>query len=280
MASNYVFQPALELDVDQEEEPEKLELPVLDSKNQRVFRGISEEQAAPDVPEAAAFEPEQAPAAEPERENFARVQAEAILRDAREEAEGLKAQLRAEVAEELEAERRTAKEEGYSRGYAEGMAKAMQDGRQERERLAAEQVRAVETFLENAVRERDRVLDSAREELKDLAVAVAEKIIKVSLKNSSDIILRMVDSATDTHRRCEWAHIYVADCDVGGKAYTVPELTAALSHIADRVRVVPMQDEESGACIVEMPDVILDASVSTQLDNIREVLKGAVLEND
>ncbi len=124
------------------------------------------------------------------------------------------------------------------------------------------------------------MLDDCREELKDLAVAIAEKVIHVSLKNSSDIILRMVDAATDTHKRCEWAHIYVADCDVGGKAYTVPELTAALSHIAERVRVIPMQDEESGTCIVEMPDVILDASVSTQLDNIKEVLGGVVLEDD
>ena len=134
--------------------------------------------------------------------------------------------------------------------------------------------------MEGAARARDRMLDNAREELKDLAIAVAEKVIHVSLKNSSDIILRMVDAATDTHKRCEWAHIYVADCDVGGKAYTVPELTAALSHIAERVRVIPMPDEESGTCIVELPDVILDASVSTQLENIKETLDGVVLEDD
>ena len=60
----------------------------------------------------------------------------------------------------------------------------------------------------------------------------------------------------------------------------MPELTAALSHIADRVRVIPMPDEESGTCIVEMPDVILDASVSKQLDNVRDVLDGVVLEKD
>ncbi|MBR3562151.1 MAG: F0F1 ATP synthase subunit delta [Oscillospiraceae bacterium] len=266
-ASDYVFQPAAS------------------------FQVTPEKPVPPPPPEPAAVEePEtndEAPKAEPEEPTpetdpifFAKIQANAILEDARAEVERYKEDARAELEAELEETRRAAREEGYSRGYAEGMAEATQAGREERERLAQEQVKAVERFLENAAYARDRMLDDAREELKDVAVAIAEKVIHVSLKNSSDIILRMVDAATDTHKHCEWAHVYVADCDVGGKAYTVPELTAALSHIADRVRVIPMPDEESGTCIVEMPDVILDASVSTQLDNVKDLLSGVVLEND
>ena len=266
-ASDYIFQPAASFQVtpDQPEptpppEPEPTKEPETDDEAQ-------EKETAEPTPETDPI-------------FFARIQANAILEDARAEVEEYKAAARAEVEAELEEARRAAREEGYSRGYAEGMAEAAQAGREERERLAQEQVKAVERFLENAAYARDRMLDDAREELKDVAVAIAEKVIHVSLKNSSDIILRMVDAATDTHKHCEWAHIYVADCDVGGKAYTVPELTAALSHIADRVRVVPMPDEESGTCIVEMPDVILDASVSKQLDNVRDVLDGVVLEKD
>ena len=271
-ASEYVFKPAEELKVEPWRPKKAAPAP---------------EKAAPPEPateETPAPEPEPEPAPEPTPETdpifFAKIQANAILADAQEEAEQYKAQVRAELEAELEEARKAAKEEGYSRGYAEGMASAMQEGAEERQRMAQEQVKAIEGFLEGAARARDRMLDNAREELKDLAVAVAEKVIHVSLKNSSDIILRMVDAATDTHKRCEWAHIYVADCDVGGKAYTVPELTAALSHIADRVRVIPMPDEESGTCIVELPDVILDASVSTQLENIKETLDGVVLEDD
>ncbi|MBQ9648299.1 MAG: F0F1 ATP synthase subunit delta [Oscillospiraceae bacterium] len=262
-ADDYVFKPASELRV----EPQK---PAREAP-------AAEEPAEPAAPEEAAA---QEPTPETDPLGFAQVQANAILADAREEAEHYKETARAEFEAELEEAKKAARDEGYSRGYAEGMAQAMQEGKEERGRMALEQVKAIESFLEGAARARDRMLDDAREELKDLAVAVAEKVIHVSLKNSSDIILRMVDAATDTHKRCEWAHIYVADCDVGGKAYTVPELTAALSHIADRVRVIPMPDEESGTCIVEMPDVILDASVSTQLGNIKETLDGVVLEDD
>ena len=271
-ASEYVFKPAEELKVEPWR-PKKA--------------APSPEKTAPPAPaaeEPPAPEPVPEPAPEPTPETdpiyFARIQANAILADAQEEAQQYKEQVRVELEAELEKARKAAREEGYSRGYAEGMASAMQEGAEERQRMAQEQVKAIEGFMEGAARARDRMLDNAREELKDLAIAVAEKVIHVSLKNSSDIILRMVDAATDTHKRCEWAHIYVADCDVGGKAYTVPELTAALSHIAERVRVIPMPDEESGTCIVELPDVILDASVSTQLENIKETLDGVVLEDD
>ncbi len=262
-ASDYVFRPAAELKVDGQHQ----------ERSQPAQPEESEAEAAAPAP-ARELTPQEDPI------GFARIQANAILADAREEAEHYREEARAAFEAELQEAKKAAHDEGFSRGYAEGMAQAMQEGREELARMSLEQIQGIEAFLEGAARARDRMLDDCREELKDLAVAIAEKVIHVSLKNSSDIILRMVDAATDTHKRCEWAHIYVADCDVGGKAYTVPELTAALSHIAERVRVIPMQDEESGTCIVEMPDVILDASVSTQLDNIKEVLGGVVLEDD
>ena len=257
-ADDYIFQPAEKLSFDTLSEPGE---------------------AAPEQPEEAAeTEPELGP--EEQEIRFAQIQAEAIIADARREAEEYKENARAEFEAELETLRQSARDEGYAQGYSEGMADAMREGKQQREEMARQQVEAVEAFLEQAARERDRILDDAREELKDLAVAIAEKVIRVSLKNSSDILLRMVDAATDTHKRCEWVRIYMADCDVEGRAYTPTELSAALGHLSSRIRVIPMADDESGTCIVEMPDVILDASVSTQLDNIREVLSGVPLDND
>ena len=258
-ATPYVFQSARDLEI----EP------------RRPAPEIVPEEEEP-VPEDNGL-PEGAPksAGELKREDpvsFAQVQAEALLREARRDVEQYKEEALRQFEEDLEAEREAARKEGYDQGFAAGMAEAEREGKVEREKLAAEQIREVKNFLESAARARDAMLDNTREEIKDMAVAIAEKVIQVSLKNSSDIIQRMVDAATDTHKRCEWAHIYVADCDLRGKAMTAPELTAALSHIAERVRVIPMADDESGTLIVELPDVIMDASVSTQLGNIREIL--------
>jgi len=267
-ANDYIFKPASELKVEDSR-------PARDAKRKK----RPQQAPLPELEEVEAAPEEHDISPEDDPIGYARVQANAILAAARKEAEQYKVDARAELEAEIEEDRKAARDEGYNRGYAEGMAESMREGKEERERMALDQIKGIEAFLESAARARDRILDDSREELKDLALAIAEKVIHVSLKNSSDILLRMVDAATDTHKRCEWAHIYVADCDVGGKAYTVPELTAALSHVAERVKVIPMPDEESGTCIVELPDVILDASVSTQLGNIKEVLDGTVLDD-
>lgn len=212
--------------------------------------------------------------------DYAEVQAEAILEDARREAQLEREAAWEDFQKELDKARSDARQEGYDQGYAAGMAQAMQDGRAQLEDMAREQTQAVEAFLEGAARSRDRILDESREELKDLALAIAEKVIRVSLRGSSDILRRMVETATEKKKRCEWAHIYVADCDVRGSANTIPELCNALRGISDRVRVVPMADDESGTCIIEMPDEIVDASVSTQLGNIRETVENASLDED
>ena len=279
-ASDYVLRPAEELKVSdqaqeetpkrEEEGPEKFLFPLLEE----------------DEPE---LEPEEEEEEEQPREEedpiaYARVQAKAILEDARREAEReieeWKAREREAFQRELEQEREGARQEGYDTGYAEGMGHGMREARAQRDELVNGQIKTIERFMEQAAREKAKILEDSREELKDLALAIAEKVIRVSLKNSSDILLRMVDAATDTHKRCEWARIYVADCDLTGKAYTTPELTEALGHISERVRIVPMPDEESGTCIIELPDVILDASVSTQLGAIKEVLDSTALDKN
>ena len=287
-ADVYVLRPAGELFVGEETpapvpppsrqpDSEPGPLPVDDGDGLSAF---PDDEPEPDT------EPEEAEEVTPETDPlaFARIQADALLRDAQKEAEdyvaAYKQQALAEFESELEDRRFKAQQEGYHAGYAAGMNEAMTEAKVERNKLAAEQIRSVTEFLESAARARDRLFDENREEMKNLAMAIAEKVIQVSLKNSSDILLRMVDAATDTHKRCEWAHIYVADCDVKGKAFTTPELTAALRHISDRVRVIPMANDESGTCIVELPDAILDASVSTQLANIREVLDSVGTDDD
>ena len=63
-------------------------------------------------------------------------------------------------------------------------------------------------------------------------------------------------------------------------ALSIPELTASLGHLSDRVRIIPMIDDESGTCIIEMPDEIIDASVSTQLENIREIMNTTVHDRE
>lgn len=292
-AVNYVFTEASKLDEEDEKRNTAAEVDnagavAADDEDFQSFGGedfvedFGSEQAETDEGTFEVTSEEEFQPPEPRQStpvDFARVQAEAILAAARLEAEQIKEKALKDAEEEVHELFRAARSDGYNGGFAEGMAAAMSEAQAEIERQVTEQGAEVKRFLEAAVHSRDLVLQDTREDLRDLALAVAEKVIRVSLKSSGDILMRMIDSATEKHRRCEWVQIYIADCDTKNISLSTPELTAALGHLSNRIRIIPMADDESGTCIIEMPDEIIDASVSTQMDNIREVIQNAVGES-
>ena len=218
---------------------------------------------------------EEGPAASPEPSGpvqYAQLQAELILKRAREEAEELLANARAAAKAEQEEIRMGARDEGYREGYAQGIGKAMEDAQRDKEAVAARMEKEVQAFLEKADMAREEVLLQARDELLDLCIAVAEKVVRVSLKSSSEVIVRMIQTATERLKRQEWVHIYISGCDTKGVAQISPALTTALGALSQHVKIIPMGDDEGGTCIVETPEEIIDASVSTQMSNIRDVL--------
>ncbi len=221
--------------------------------------------------------PEQAPEPEEETEeetpiSYAQVQADLIMADARREAEQLLEQARQDAAKEADAVFAQAKESGYQEGYVQGMAQAMTEANQQREKQAAVLEEEVHRFLEKAGALLDNQMDQSVADLRDLALAVAEKVVCVSLKSSADVISRMIQTAIDKRKRKEWVHIYIAECDAKRLTQMPATLSASLTALSDRVRIIPMAEDESGTCIIEMPDEIVDASAATQLGNLRTIL--------
>lgn len=203
---------------------------------------------------------------------YAQLQAELILRQAQEEADALLEQAREQARLECDDIRAGARDEGYRDGYAQGIAKAMDDAARDREEMAARMEKDVKQFLEKASLAREEMLAQTQHELLDLCIAVAEKIVRVSLRSSSEVIIRMIQAATERMKRQEWVHIYISGCDTKGLAQISPALTSSLASLSQHVKVVPMGDDEGGTCIIETPEEIIDASVSTQLSNIRDVM--------
>ena len=204
---------------------------------------------------------------------YAQLQAELLLKQAREEAEQILAEARAAAKEEQEVIRAGARDEGYREGYAQGISKAMEDAVRDREETARRLEGEVQAFLEKADMAREEVIQQSRDELLDLCIAVAEKVVRVSLKSSSEVIVRMIQTATERLKRQEWVHIYISGCDTKGAAQITPALTTALGALSQHIKIIPMGDDEGGTCIVETPEEIIDASVSTQMSNIRDLLR-------
>lgn len=227
-------------------------------------------------------EPESRPAPpeEPDEQSdpirYAQIQTEHILNSAHRQAEKLLEEARAEAEaiqqEAYEKARREGYEVGLAEGIAQGVAQALEESARAREVQADQLLSQVERWLAQAGDRLDRQMDDNLEELRDLALAIAEKVVCVSLKSSTEVIGRMIQTAVDKRRRREWAHIYIADCDARRLAPVPASLTNALAALSDRVRIIPMAEDESGTCIIELPDEIIDASAGTQLNNIRTML--------
>ena len=266
----YQFPTSEELVVD-ELEPEETPAP------EEPLPGEPEEREGFDVLIADEMpEEEPAPAPEPEPKEspiaFAQVQAEQILAEARKDVERILKQAREDADREAENVFAKAREDGYQEGYVQGMAQAAEESKQLREEQAKRLEEEVHRFMEHASVTLDRQMDQSVDDLRDLALAVAEKVVCVSLKSSADVISRMIQTAIDKRKKKEWVHIYISECDAKRLSQIPASLAGALNALSDRVRIIPMADDESGTCIIEMPDEIVDASTSTQLNNLRTIL--------
>lgn len=240
------------------------------------FEELEAEAEVPTVSEPNAEEEEQpeeeevSPETEPLR--YAQIQRDKIVEDAHRQAEEIIEKARLEAELECEKIREAAREEGRAEGYAQGVAQAANETKAKLEELAVSQGAAVQQFLDRAGTMLDRQMDDSVNDLRDLALAVAEKVVSISLRSSSEVICRMIQTAIDKRKRREWVHIYIAECDAKRLVQVPASLTHALSALSDRVRIIPMADDESGTCIIEMPDEIVDASASTQINNLRQIL--------
>ena len=271
-AEPYRFPKAEELILEEEKPPEPPPPPPEEGREEPTLDIRVGEEAAPP-------EPEPEPEPEPDPVSFAQIQAEQIIADARRRADEIldQARLEAELkAQELyETTRQSALEAGRAEGLSQGAAQALQEGQRAQQRQAEELAGDFDRFLERAGAALDRQMDDNVEELRDLAIAIAEKVVSVSLKSSSEVICRMIQTAIDKRKRREWAHIYIAECDAKHLSKVPASLMNALSALSDRVRIIPMADDEAGTCIIETPDEIVDASAATQMNNIRTLLSDA-----
>ncbi len=268
-AENYILPIASEIEM--EEDP----LPVPEEEPEAEFFDFTV------GGEGEAEVQEDGPAKERPREpetpvHYAQLQAELILNQAREEAEALLNQAREQAQSEIEEIRAGARDEGYRDGYAQGTAKAMSDAVRDREATAARLEKEVKAFLEKASLAREEMILQSRDELVELCLSIAEKVVRVSLKSSSEVIVRMIQTATERMKRQEWVHIYISGCDVRQLSKISPALTSTLGALSQHIKIIPMGDGEDGTCIVETPEEIVDASISTQMSNVRDVIRDQI----
>lgn len=176
------------------------------------------------------------------------------------------------------------KEEAYEEGYIKGMEqgctagekKAYEEHREKLKKTWEEARNQVESCALEVQHAKEKILEDYLDALKNIALAVGEKIIQTSLKSSGEVVKNMILSATGKLKKCAWAKIYIAEApEEEKKIQGDAELLEELSRISENVKVIVMEEAAPGTCIIELPQEIMDISVGTQIENIKEILNNA-----
>lgn len=195
----------------------------------------------------------------------ARRQAETIVREAAQEAEQLKLQAG-----------KDGYTEGWQRGCEEGKARAAEEAEKQHDIQKQKFYESLSRALDAIEQEKNACLKRYLEELKNVAVAVGEKVIRVSLKANGDVIRRMIEAETEKLKKKEWVRIYMEHDDYEAMIRADGEVISHLTRLSDNIKFVVMEQNTGGSCIIEMPDEIIDMSVDTQMENISKLVGSAV----
>ena len=196
-----------------------------------------------------------------------------ILEDARKEAEELLADAGRRAEEEFEAAREAGYRAGYNTGYEESRRRAEGECRMayEKELLAFQE--DMKTALQSVEKAKERCLKNYLDELKDCAIAIGEKVIQIRLRSSGEVIRQMIISATEKLKKTAWVKIYIDKSDYDMMMEADADIIDELSHLSDNIKFIVMDKEDHGNCIIEMPEEIVDVSVNTQMENIKDILE-------
>lgn len=195
-----------------------------------------------------------------------------IISKAKLEAEEIISQAKIEIEELKNNAIEEGHKSGYDKGYDEGYQKALNEHTEFMNGYRQDFLNEIKEIVEKIELEKIEIIDQYCCDLRDIAISIAEKVIHVSLKSSGKIIEKMIVSVTEKLRNKEWAKIYISKGDAELMLKGDTDILNALSHVSDHIKVVVMENESVGTCIVELPDEIIDAGVNTQMENIKEIL--------
>jgi flagellar assembly protein FliH len=157
----------------------------------------------------------------------------------------------------------SAKKEGYSAGFES----AELDVRIQYQKKI-EQANAI---VESATKDYHAALEKSEDMIAQLAVNVAEKIIKTSLTESPAAFLKIVKAAVKEIEDQSTITIYLHPQNYETVFDQKQELVNLLGN-ESKLSLYVKEDLSENGCIIEHPFGRIDASIDTQLNQIRKVL--------
>lgn len=181
--------------------------------------------------------------------------------------------------EESEVIREQARKEGYATGHAEGVKQGLVEGKASGERSAADHVQknigplreALQVMLAALERERVEIRGRAANDSLELAFQIAEVVAQVTLARDHVAVQRNVERAVDLLLDKSRLEISVNPACLEWIEQYIPELRERFDQIRD-LALIGDPELTPGGCRVEAADGAVDATLETQMAELRKQL--------
>lgn len=202
-----------------------------------------------------------------------------IVEDAKAQADSIAADAKAAAMSALDKAEREgikikeiARQEGHKEGFAEGKAEALDK--------YSKYVDAAGDLLSEINSRKEAYYISHEEELKQTVFAVAEKVVHAELKASPNVIDNILADAAKNFRNSDYIKIILKEEDMTERFRTDEKLINKIIPFIPEIEIVFDEDSEDGTIVLDNGSEIVDASVPTQLDFLKEILQNTRGESD
>lgn len=198
-----------------------------------------------------------------EKEQFLNSEYERLMKEAEEKSKALFEETIKNAEADAEIIRKTAAEKGYSEGN-------------EKSKVTAEKyLSAAAELVSQATAQKEAYYISHKDELIETACFLAEKLIATKLSEDKSIIANIAANAAKDFRNSERVKISLASADISAEA------TADIDYLKSLIKGIPdieieiLENAKTGTVVLDNGSEIIDASVPTQLDFLKEIMENS-----
>jgi flagellar assembly protein FliH len=193
-------------------------------------------------------------------------EAEKIIQSAQKKQEDLLRQIQQE-RESWNTERELLINEAKKAGYQVGWNEGQQEGFSQYQEYIVE----AQEVIQAAKKDYISYLETSEQTILDLATAIAEKVVASKIEEDGGYFLSLVKKAIKDVKEYQDVQIHVNPKQYHFLLENKEELLAVFSHETN-LFIYPDHDINEGSCIIESPNGRIDASIDTQLAEIKKKL--------
>ena len=189
--------------------------------------------------------------------------AEKIRADAYAEAEGKVREIISAAQNEATVIRETAKREGFEEGKKNGL------------ETAQKYIGAAAELISQVNAQKEAYFISHKDELLETSCYMAEKLIAAQLSVDKGVIMNIVAQAAKNFRNSGYLKISLAEGTISAELAADKDFIRSVAGNIPEVEIEFLPGADEGTVVLDNGSEIIDASVPTQLDFLKEIMENS-----